>query len=182
MQVQVTGHHVVVTAAMRSFIESKAERLEDLLPNVRKVVVVLTVAKYRHQAEIHCHAERVELSAKKTTKDMYASVDQAIAALEQQAGKLKDRLHTSAAHRRTAAKQEKKQVKRGNAKAKEEAPAIKTKVVRAKNPATKPMSLEDAQSALEASGAPFILFRDARSGAAQVLYRREDGHFGLQEA
>ena len=182
MQVQVTGHHVVITPALRSFIAGKLDKLEDIFPRVKKVAVVVTVEKYRHTAEIHFRAEGVEMSAKKTTKDMYSSIDGAIAALEQQAGKRKDRLHTSGALRRTAAKAEKISVRKaGKAIVNEEAPAPKVKVVRVRATAQKPMSVEDAVSVLEASGAPFLLFKDGK-GATQLLFKREDGHYGLTEA
>jgi len=183
MQVQVTGQHIVITPGLRSFIVGKLAKLEEIYPRVKKVAVVVTVEKYRHTAEIHFHAEGAEMSAKKTTKDMYASIDQAVAALEQQASKRKDRMHTSGGLRRTAAKAE-KQTSRKNGRAsaeREEAPAPKVKVVRVRATAQKPMSVEDAVSALEASGAPFLLFKDAK-GATQLLFKREDGHYGLTEA
>lgn len=183
MQVQVTGHHVVITPGLRSFIVGKLGRLEEIFPRVKKVAVIITVEKYRHTAEIHFHAEGVEMSAKKTTKDMYASIEQTVAALEQQAGKRKDRLHTSGALRRDAGKVEKKAArKNGRLAVEREAPvAPKAKVVRVRAAAQKPMSVEDAVAALEASGAPFLLFKDAK-GATQLLFKREDGHYGLTEA
>jgi len=182
MQVQVTGHHVVITAGLKSYIQGKLAKLEELYPDLRKVAVIVTVEKYRHTAEIHFHADNVEMSAKKTTKDMYASIEEAVAALEQQAGKRKDRLRTSGALRRSAGKAEKSRSKKSAAVAVEEPAPARPKVVRVKAAASKPMSVEDAVSSLEASGKPFVLFRDARSGAVQLLFRREDGHYGLSEA
>lgn len=178
MQVQVTGHHVVITPGLKNYIEGKLAKLEEFYPKLRKVSVVVTVEKYRHTAEVHFHADSVEMSAKKTTKDMYASVEEAISALVQQAFKRKDRLHTSGALRRTAARHEK--MRKGKA-ALEEAPVPKVKIVKVKSPA-KSMTTDEAVEALEASDKPFLLFRDAVSGAAQLLFRREDGHYGLSEA
>ena len=123
MQLQVTGHHVEVTSAMKSFIAGKLAKLEEIYPKVQKAVVVLTVEKYRHTAEVHFRAEGMELNAKKTTKDMYASVEEAISALEQQAGKRKDRLRTGGALRRDAESKTEKRSARPSRKAAEpEAP------------------------------------------------------------
>ncbi len=190
MQIQVTGKHIVITPALRSFVAGKMAKLEELFPRVKKVAVILTVEKYRHTAEIHFHTERVEMSAKKTTKDMYASVDQCLAALEQQASKRKDRLQTHGAHRRAGQKVEKlsakskvlAKVKAKGGAAAEEPKRARPKVVRVKNASSKPMSLEDATSMLAESGEGFVLYRDARSGEAQLLFRREDGSIGLMEA
>jgi putative sigma-54 modulation protein len=184
MQVQVTGQHVVITPGLRSFIVGKLSRLEEIFPRVKKVAAVITVEKYRHTAEIHFHAEGVEMSAKKTTKDMYASIEQAVAALEQQAGKRKDRLHTSGALRRGASKVEKKTARKNSRMVveREEAPVSKAKVVRVRATAQKPMSVEDAVSLLADSKESFVLFTDALSGQPQVLFRRDDGSLGLMEA
>jgi putative sigma-54 modulation protein len=185
MQVQVTGKHIDITPAMRSFVAGKMAKLEEVFPRVKKVAVVLTVEKYRHTAEIHFRADSAEMSAKKTTKDMYASVEQCLDALEQQASKRKDRLHTQGAHRRAD-----QRVTKLSAKADKKAKPVeaaepkkgKMKVVRVKNASSKPMSLEDAAAMLSESGEGFVLYKDARSGTAQLLFRREDGSIGLMEA
>lgn len=187
MQVQVTGKHIEITPGLRSFVAGKMAKLEDLYPRAKKVAVVLVVEKYRHTAEIHFHAEGVEMSAKKTTKDMYASIDQCLDALEQQASKRKDKLHSSGSLRRAGQRVEKLTAK-ASRKAKgalPEAPEArrpKTRVARVKNPASKPMSLEDAASMLEEGREGFVLYRDALSGDAQLLFRRPDGSLGLMEA
>ena len=41
MQLQVTGHHVEVTTAMKSFIAGKLAKLEEMFPRVQKAVVVV---------------------------------------------------------------------------------------------------------------------------------------------
>lgn len=181
MQIQITGHHMVISSGLRSFISSKLAKLEDYYPALRKVTVVLTVEKYRHTAEIHFRADGVEMSAKKTTKDMYASIEEALAALNQQAAKRKDRLHSQNARRKTG-----KAVKRGRVAVEDEEDSAplrpRPKVLRSRAKVAKPMAIEDAIALLNAGDQPFILFRDAASGETQVLYRREDGNYGLMGA
>jgi putative sigma-54 modulation protein len=179
MQVQITGKHTEITAGLRNYVTSKLERLEDYYPKVKKVSVILTVEKYRHTAEIHFHAEGVEMSAKKTTKDMYASIEEALAAIEHQAAKRKDRLRSQNAQRKGAAKGKKGASRKAELEA-EEAP--KPKIVRSKAKALKPMRVEDAISALESGGQAFLLFKDAESGDTQLLFKRDDGNYGLMEA
>jgi putative sigma-54 modulation protein len=179
MQVTITGRHVEVTAGLKSSIHTKLLRLEELFPKAKKVQVVLTVEKYRHTAEIHFHAEHVEFSAKKTTKDMYASVDAAIKALEQQAVKKKGKLHSSKALRAGSAKVEAKS--RSLGRGSQEAPAL-PRIVRQRRLDSKPMREEDAAMELLESGKDFLVYEDARTGRAHVLFKREDGNFGLIEA
>jgi putative sigma-54 modulation protein len=183
MQVQITGHHVEITPGLRSFVTAKLSKIEDYYPKVRKVTVVLTVEKYRHTAEIHFHAEGIEMSAKKTTKDMYASVEEALAAIAQQAAKRKDRIRSQNARRKGSLV-----LKRGAAKRSDdddgmdEAAAPRPKVVRSRAKALKPMRIEDAIAVLEAGKQPFLMFKDAESGETQLLFRRDDGNYGLMEA
>jgi putative sigma-54 modulation protein len=181
MQLQVTGHHVEVTAGLKAFIAGKLAKLEEAFPKVRKVAVILSVEKYRHTAEIHFRADGVELSAKKTTKDMYASVEEAVAALEQQAGKRKDRLHTSGALRRGAIKVERKAGEAAKARALSEPAPKRAKVVKVKALAAKSRSLDEAVDVLLDTNAPWLLFRDEVSGATNLLFRRDDGSLGLAE-
>ena len=103
MNIQVTGRKTVVTAALRDHVAEKMARLEELEPRARKASVILSVEKYRHSAEIHFHAEKVEMSARKTSKDMYASIDAAVAALVHQASRRKDALRSQHAKRKKKA-------------------------------------------------------------------------------
>ena len=178
MQVTITGRHVEVTAGLKSSIHSKLQRLEELFPKARKVQVVLTVEKYRHTAEIHFHAEHVEFSAKKTTKDMYASVDAAIKALEQQAAKKKGKQRSSKVLRAGSAKATKGL---NLTQVRQEAPVL-PRIVRQRRLDSKPMREEDAVMELLESGKDFMVYEDARTGRAHVLFKREDGNFGLIEA
>src|SRR4051812_33072595 len=104
MQVSITGRKIVITAAIKTYILAKLDHLEELFPKVKKAQVVLDVEKYRHSAEIHFHADFTEYHAKKTTKDMYASIDGAVKAIEQQAHKRKDKLRSQKSKRVGAAK------------------------------------------------------------------------------
>ena len=51
MQLNVSGHHVEVTEAMRGYVESKIEHLERHFDMVSDVHCILTVEKLRHKAE-----------------------------------------------------------------------------------------------------------------------------------
>lgn len=178
MQIQVTGQHVEVTAALRQFVASKFARLQELHPGVRKAAVVVSVEKYRHTAEVHFRADGVEMSAKKTTKDMYASLEQAIVALEQQADKRKDRLRGSGPLRRGAAKVERR---RSRAAAPEPEEPKAPRVVRVRAAAPKSLSLGEAVEALESSGQDFLLFKEPGRAGTRLLVRRGDGSYAAAE-
>ena len=55
MQLNVTGHHVEVTAALRGYVEKKLERIVRHFDQVIDVHCVLTVEKLRQKAEATLH-------------------------------------------------------------------------------------------------------------------------------
>jgi putative sigma-54 modulation protein len=101
MKVAVTGRHTEVTAGLRGFAVKKVSKLEEYFDNIKEVHVILSVEKYRHTAEIFLQFAGRDLTARKTTKDMYASIEAAVDALGQQASKLKDKLHSQSNRRKS---------------------------------------------------------------------------------
>ena len=51
MQLNLTGHHVDITDAMRNYVDSRFERLARHFDHVLDAHVVLSVEKLRHKAE-----------------------------------------------------------------------------------------------------------------------------------
>ena len=51
MQLNVSGHHIEVTDALRGYVETKIEKIERHFDVVSDVNCILTVEKLRHKAE-----------------------------------------------------------------------------------------------------------------------------------
>ncbi len=92
MQLTVTGHHVDVTPALRSYVEEKMGRIERHFDHVITTHVVLLVEKERHQAEANVNAKGVTLHAQAEAPDMYAAIDFLIAKLDSQVRKFKEKV------------------------------------------------------------------------------------------
>ncbi|MBS0364488.1 MAG: ribosome-associated translation inhibitor RaiA [Proteobacteria bacterium] len=75
MQLNVTGHHVDVTPALRGYIEKKLERIGRHFDQVIDVHCVLTVEKLRQKAEATLHVSGNSIHADATQEDMYAAID-----------------------------------------------------------------------------------------------------------
>ena len=63
MQLSLTGHHVDITQALRSYVDSKFERLERHFDHVTKIHVVLSVEKLRQKAEATLHVNGADVFA-----------------------------------------------------------------------------------------------------------------------
>ena len=92
MQLDVTGHHVDVTPALRDYVETKLGRIERHFDHVTGVHCILTVEKLRHKAEATMQVSGGRLYAEATEEDMYAAIDLLIDKLDRQVKKHKEKL------------------------------------------------------------------------------------------
>lgn len=92
MQINITGHHVDTTPALREYISGKFERLERHFDNMTNIHVILSVEKDRQKAEATIHVSRGNIFADSEHEDMYAAIDALIDKLDRQIKKHKEKL------------------------------------------------------------------------------------------
>jgi putative sigma-54 modulation protein len=96
MQVQVSGHQIEITPALRDYVDARRERLTRRFDHLTSLNVVLEVEKGRqaHRAEGTLAASGAVLHADAVDGDMYAAIDALFDKLDAQARKYKDKLRT----------------------------------------------------------------------------------------
>lgn len=99
MQINITGHHVEVTPALRAYVNEKLSRISRHFDHVISINVVLNVEKHRNDAEATLHAAGKSLFANASDADMYAAIDALIDKLDKQVKRYKDRLQDHQASR-----------------------------------------------------------------------------------
>jgi putative sigma-54 modulation protein len=178
MQFQVKGRNLEVSDAIRSYAEAKLAKLERQLTDPR-VELELAVEKnpsiaQNHVAEATIWTNGPVLRAREASGDMRASIDQLVAKLERQISRYRTRTRD---RRRRAA--------RANGPTPDTIPVMaedeEPQIVKTKQFALHPMSAEEAVLQLELVGHDFFVFRSADSGDVNVVYRRQDGGYGLIE-
>ena len=92
MQLNLSGHHIEITPALRSYVSSKIERLERHFDNVTNMHVVLSVEKLRQKAEAKLHVSGHDLFADAEDADMYAAIDALVDKLDRQIKKHKEKV------------------------------------------------------------------------------------------
>ena len=92
MQLNLTGHHVDITPALRDYVTSKLERLERHFDHVTNVHVILGVEKQRQKAEATIHVTGNKIFADAEEQDMYAAIDALIDKLDRQVCKHKEKV------------------------------------------------------------------------------------------
>ncbi|WP_373019370.1 ribosome hibernation-promoting factor, HPF/YfiA family [Thiomicrorhabdus sp.] len=92
MQINITGHHMDLTDAIRDYVTEKVGKLERHFDHVTNVHVILTVEKQLQKAEATVHASGADLFAQHDTEDMYASIDGLVDKLDRQIIKHKEKM------------------------------------------------------------------------------------------
>lgn len=92
MQISVTGHHLDVTEALKSYVETKFERLERHFDHVTDVHVILNVEKVNQKAEATVQISGAKLFAEDHQADMYAAIDGLVDKLDRQVKKHKEKV------------------------------------------------------------------------------------------
>lgn len=91
MQINLTGHHVDITPALRDYLTSKLARLERHFEHITNVHAILSVEKERQKAEATIRIRRGEVYADAESEDMYAAIDALIDKLDRQVKKHKEK-------------------------------------------------------------------------------------------
>jgi putative sigma-54 modulation protein len=94
MQINISGHHIEITPALREYAESKIKRLEHHFDQITRADVTLTVEKSRHKAECNIHVSGSDLhaSAENEDENMYSAIDTLSDKLDRQLIKHKEKL------------------------------------------------------------------------------------------
>jgi putative sigma-54 modulation protein len=97
MNLTISGHHLEVTPALRSYVTNKIDRISRHFDQVVDVKVLLTVEKQREKerrqrAECNIHVKGSDLFAESSHADLYAAVDELVDKLDRQVGRYKNKV------------------------------------------------------------------------------------------
>jgi len=176
----VTGRHVSVTEAMREHAEKKVSGLHLDYPKIIEAKVLLNVEGDRHIAEIilFC-ANHIVIEADTTTSDMYASIDETASKIARRMRKYKTRMlksHRPKNHREIEALPEEVYAPElpEEPEAEHEPTFIHKEKYKIKN-----LFTDEAIMDMEMNEKPFLVFKNAKSEKLSIVYKREDGDYGV---
>lgn len=178
----IRGENVEVSEAIRAYVEGKIQKLDKYFNDGHEVTAYVNLKVYtekRAKVEVTIPAKNVTLRAEHTSEDMYASIDFVEEKLERQIRKYKTRTNRRPRNSVPTAKIFTDEFA-PLAPAQEVEDAGIT-IVRTKHVALKPMDAEEAVLQMEMLGHDFYVFTDSDTDATNVVYRREDGRFGVIE-
>lgn len=91
MQINISGHHVEITDALRNHIEEKFSRLSRHMSRAGNAKVILSVEKSSQKAEATIQVSGGTVFADAAGDNMYASIDALTGKLDRQLIKYKEK-------------------------------------------------------------------------------------------
>ena len=169
-----TDKKVNLPNKVHAYAEKKVGKLDRYFKADAEAAIVFSVEKDRNQVEVTVRSGGTVYRVSESTSDMFASIDAAVSSIERQIRKNKARLEKRLrenAFERTVDEQ---------SSFVPDGPEEEFKVVRTKKFPIRPMSVEEAILQMNLVDHTFFAFRDADAdGAFAVVYRRNDGGYGL---
>lgn len=91
MNLNLTGHHIEITPAMRDYVTSRLTRVMRHVDYVIDIQVILSVEKLRQKAEANVHMPGKDIFVEADGSDMYVSIDNLVDKLDRQILKHKEK-------------------------------------------------------------------------------------------
>lgn len=177
MEIIIHGDKIKVTEAMKSYIEDKLGRLDKYLENSENVRanVIVKVKGHLQTMEITIPLKSFILRSEETQEDFYAAVDKTIDKLERQIRKNKTKLMSR--NSKPSYDFNFSMIEIEKEEEKEESKIVKRKTIE-----VKPMNEEEAILQMELLGHQFYMYKDADTNKPAVVYKRNDGNYGVIES
>ncbi|MEB3102355.1 ribosome hibernation-promoting factor, HPF/YfiA family [Ferviditalea candida] len=182
MKYNIRGERMEVTEALREYVEKKLNRLEKYFdtPLEPEVHVTMSVIKDLQTVEVTIPLTGVVLRAEERNEDMYASIDLVADKLERQIRKHKTRINRKFRQEGGLRSLIKENFENGVSRYLEE-DEDEFEVVRNKRFPLKPMDIEEAILQMNMVGHNFFVFSNMETAEINVVYKRNDGKYGLIE-
>jgi putative sigma-54 modulation protein len=182
MQVTVKGKNLQVNDRLREYVEKKLDKLDRFLPDIQEARMELTSeptksAAHSQVAQLTIRNNHTLLRTEERSDDIYTSIDTVLdkmhLRIERYKGKRQDRYRSSPTIREEAAAPEAEEAMET------EATYPAGEIVRIKRFSIIPMTPDEAAEQMELLGHSFFIFFNPETGRMNVLYRRDDGNYGL---
>lgn len=191
--INVTGRHVHITDAMKDHAISRISRLEKIGNRIIEVDVTMDIQKLEHRVDILMKYGHTLIRSHAVTTDMYVSIDMAVDKLARQLKKYKQKIQDHHAKgypivdmpvRVVSSLSEidevNDEIEEANLRQRDAHHARSThKIVSQDIKPLKILSEEEAVMKMDLSGDLLLIFRLEEDRCLKVIYRRDDGNYGI---
>ena len=174
---EISGRHLEITEAMKTYVSSKLESLDHFSSDVIDAKVVISYSGATgdkpHKVEIQLNLPNTMVRAEERSGDAYQAIDAVVAKLERQLKRYEGR-------RQDKRKESKLEFESSMAALPQV--ILPSGISRIKKHVLRPMTPDDAIFQMELLGHTFYMFRNINNNDINVVYLRHDGSYGLLQA
>lgn len=191
--IQVFGHNVLVTDAMKDYAIEKVSKIERFSDRIIDIVVTMDIQRIDHKVDIVMKVDHVKIRSSAVSENMYASIDVATEKLQRQLLKYKNRIqeHTgrslSAIDMRVMTINAQKDLDVINDEIESETRRKliedyqSHQVVCKETLPLKMLTIDEAVMKMDLSNDHFLIYRSEEDQKLKVIYRRKDENYGIIE-
>lgn len=190
-RLEIVGRNVLVTEAIKNYVLEKLSKIQRFHTHILDLRMTIEAQKLEQVVSIVLRFEHFKIKVQASTTDMYASIDLAIDKLQTQLRRWKERIQD---HQRTAMKtidmmvnvirkpfNELEEFNADITLAEKEQEKMHAVIKTEKRP-LKELTQMEAIMKMELSGDYFLVFRSEEDRKLKVIYRRDDGDYGIIQA
>jgi putative sigma-54 modulation protein len=179
MELQITGTNMELTSAVQRYVRRKLSKLGRHLPNIIESRVEISEEKtkspqqrYLVRVTVNSGAGSAVFHGEERGEDLFKAVDRVAAIMTRQLERHKGKLYDKGRGSSLA---------RGEFDETTDLTEAARKIVKTERFTVASMSVDEAIEQMEDLEQDFFLFLDADTEALRLLYRRDDGNYGLIE-
>jgi putative sigma-54 modulation protein len=189
MQLSVTFRHMEGSDALKEHAREKLDKIKKYFPDPIMAHVVLSTERgYQHCADVNIQLHNgLTIKGSEATEDMYSSIDLVMAKIERQVRRYKEKIRghkgsddLSSIPIQVSVLTEEEATTGGDGDG-AHAQAPRSSVVHTEHIPARTLSVDEALMQLNLGGGNFLVFRNSQSSHVNVVYRRDDGKYGLIE-
>ena len=174
MNLNIRTRNYTTTNKVQAYLEKRMRKLDRLLDADAEATVTLIGEKKKQRIEITIPVNGYILRGEEDNEDIQAAIDLVTDKLEKQLVRSKERFSRKGSLSITKLPSFSGVLPAGMDDEEEF-------MVRTKTFPTTPMALDDAITQMDMVGHTFFVFHNEETGEINVVYRRNDGHYGLLE-
>lgn len=182
--IKVRAKNFTLTDAIKTQAEDKFSKFNKFIDENETIDVLLDVDQNRHKASVYFNVEGEFFKAEESHDDLYAAIDLVVDTMQKQIRRHLDKLKAKGKESirygdlpivegELVSDRKPEEGKQENKKG---------EIVKRKMISTKPMFEEEAIEQMELLGHRSFIFYNAETETASMIYRRDDGDYGIIES
>lgn len=189
--ISITGRHVLVTEAMKTYAKEKIAKIEHFSKGVINVHVTMDIQRQEHRVDILVHVGHFIIKTNASTGDMYESIDKSVDKLIARLNRYKSRMQEHHNKGLSTIEMEVDVIRSSFSEVdeindeieeqniKEIADDFSHQIVNKETLHLKMLNADEAVMKMDLSGDHFMVYRSEEDQKTKIIYRRKDGDYGL---